>query len=277
MLLLLLIALAQSPEGGGAKAGSGGARPQNDLASYLTIAAAYGSGNRAAAVMEIRQWQPREIAASVNDLRSRAMNLRPSVKVPDDIAFATVEAAVLMHLEAGLLAQQALSLAETELQLGASTTVFEWSRRAAVEARNWAEMRRNAFKKDYGTDKPEPEIQERLDRREYYVALAAASLANGLPTTALPFAEMARRAASHDAEVQLVFGCAAESLAQEELLRHNEEGARRLRDGAARALREALTLDPSAEEARLHLGRLLVVEGRLDEAAPLLEQVEGRA
>ena len=82
MLLLFLIALAQSPEGRGAKGGSGGTRPQNDLASYLTIAAAYGSGDHAAAVREIRQWQPREIAAAVNGLRSRAMNLRPSVKAP---------------------------------------------------------------------------------------------------------------------------------------------------------------------------------------------------
>lgn len=106
MLLLFLIAIAQSPAGRGPANFGGAARPQYDLAYYLTVAAAYGSGSRVAGVREIRQWRPREIAAAVNGLRSRAMNLRPSTRSPDDIAFATVEAAVLMHLEAALLAQQ---------------------------------------------------------------------------------------------------------------------------------------------------------------------------
>jgi tetratricopeptide (TPR) repeat protein len=277
LLLLFLIAFAQGPAGRGLAVVSGAARPQHDLVNYLAVAAAYGSGSRAAALREIRQWRPREIGAAVNGLRQRAKKLRPSPSAPDDIAFATVEAAVLMHLEAGLLALQTLSLAETEVHLGASTTLFEWSRRAAAEARNWAEVRRYAFKKSFGRAKPEPEIRERIDRRAYYVALAAAILANGFPPTALPFAEKARRAAPLDPEVQLVFGCVAESLAQEELLRHRESEAARLRDEADRALRDAVALDPDADEARLHLGRLLLVRGRLVEAEPVLEQVERRS
>ena len=61
------------------------------------------------------------------------------------------------------------------------------------------------------------------------------------------------------------------------MLRHHDLEADRLRDEADRALREALALDPGAGEARLHLGRLLLVKGRLDEAAPILEQVERQA
>ena len=169
-----------------------------------------------------------------------------------------------MHLEAGLLAQQALSLAETELQLGASTTVFEWSRRAAVEARNWA-------------GDAAQRLQEGLwDRQTQSERCRSGSIAGTTtwpsppppsPTACRPRRFPSRRGrAGPRRTTPNCSSCSAapaESLAQEELLQHREEEARRLRDGAARALREALTLDPSAEEARLHLGRLLVVEGRL--------------
>ena len=48
MLLLWLLVAAQAP----------GARPQYDLTNYLTVAAAYGSANHAAALREIREWPP---------------------------------------------------------------------------------------------------------------------------------------------------------------------------------------------------------------------------
>ena len=284
MLLLFLITLANGPAGHGPAPVGGAPRPRYDFANYLAIAAAYGSTNHAAALREIRQWRPDEVDAAVDDLRRRARKLRPVPSAPEDIAFATVEAAVLMHAEAGLLALQTLSLAEAEVHLRASTTLFEWSHGAATEARNLAETRRVAFKKRDASDddvgperrepKPEPEIVERVVRKDYYLALAAAALAIGFPPTALPFAEKARLAAPLDPEVQLVFGCTAESLAQEQLLRHRESEAARLRDEAARALRDALVLDPGLDEARLHLGRLLLVRGRLVEAEPVLELLE---
>ena len=87
-------------------------RPQHDLTNYLTVAAAYGSANHAAALREVRQWQPPEITAAVADLRRQGKRLRSVPGSPGDIAFSTVEAAVLMHAEAGLLALQGLSLAE---------------------------------------------------------------------------------------------------------------------------------------------------------------------
>jgi tetratricopeptide (TPR) repeat protein len=262
LLLLFLIALAQNPP---------------HYWHYLSIAGAYGSGSRDTALREIRQWRPHHINAAVNDLRQRGKDLRPSVSAPDEIAFDTVEAAILMHLEAGLLALQTLRLDEADVHFRASTTLFEWSRVAAVEARNLAEMRRFAFEKHFKPDKPEPQIRERIDRRDYYLALAAGALANGIPPTALPFAEKARVAAPLDPEVQLVFGCVAESLAHvDELRRRDSETARR-RDEAERALREVVALDPEAHEARLHLGRLLLLRSRHEEAEAILEQVEQRS
>ena len=62
MLLLWLLVAAQTP----------GARPEYDLASYLTLAAAYGSADHAAALREIREWPPGVVRAAVADLRRRS-------------------------------------------------------------------------------------------------------------------------------------------------------------------------------------------------------------
>ena len=126
MLLACLILAAQGPA----------IRPQYELTNYLAVAAAYGSANHAAALREIRQWQPHEIAASVADLRRQGRRLRSVPTSPGEIAFGTVEAAVLMHAEAGLLSLAALSEVEAETHLGASVTLYQWSRDAAADARN---------------------------------------------------------------------------------------------------------------------------------------------
>jgi tetratricopeptide (TPR) repeat protein len=254
-----------------------GASSDSDLQSYLTVAAAYASAHDAAhhtaVLREVRGWRPQEIEAVVAHLRRQGKRLRSLPTTPDEIAFGTVEAAVLMHAEAGLLSLQALRLAEAETQFKASVTLYQWSRDAAVEARNWAEIRRAAFKKGFGAQ-PEPEIRERIDSRDFYVVLAAGALASGWPDVARPFAERARQAAPLDPEVQLVSGCVAESLAEEQRLRHRASEAAGRRDEADRALRDALALDARLLEARLHLGKIHLDRGRLVEAEPLLEEVE---
>jgi tetratricopeptide (TPR) repeat protein len=207
----------------------------------------------------------------VADLRRQGRRLRSVPTSPGEIAFGTVEAAVLMHAEAGLLSLAALSEVEAESHLGASVTLYQWSRDAAADARNWAEARRRTFK---GPPTPGLEIGERIDRRDFYVALAAAALAIGFPHTAHPFAEKARHAAPLDPEVQLVSGCVAEAFADEQLLRHRESEATQLRNEVGLALRDALALDPTLHEARLRLGRLHLDGGRPIEAESLLEEVE---
>jgi tetratricopeptide (TPR) repeat protein len=253
-----------------------GIRPQHELTDYLAVAVAYGSANHATALREIRQWQPPEIEAAVADLRRQEKRLRWGPTSLDDIAFGTVEAAVLMHAEAGLLALQALSLTESEVHLRASTTLVVWSRQAAATARNFAVMRA-PLDAQHGRPTLGLAIRERIDRRDFYLALAAAALGIGFPPTAFPFAEKARQVAPLDPEVQLVFGCVAESLAEERLLQHRESEAGPLRDQAAGAFRDALAIDPFQHEALLRLARLLLVEGRLIEAEPLLEDVDRRS
>jgi tetratricopeptide (TPR) repeat protein len=278
LLPLLLVAFAQDPAGRGGAAVHPPKRAPYDLTTYLAVAAAYGSGSRAAAVGAIREWRPREVNAALNRLWPQAKNLRTSATAPDHIAFSTVESAVLMHLEAGLLALQELRPSEADAHLRTSTTLFEWSRGAGAEARNWDEMRRYAFTKRFGREAlPSAEIRERFDRRDYYLALAATVLAKGFSPKALPFAEQARLAAPVDPEVQLLFGCAAAIQAHWWVPRERVAEVTRLRDEAERALRAAVALDPEADEARLHLGWLLLTRGRLGEVEALLAQVERRA
>jgi tetratricopeptide (TPR) repeat protein len=260
LVLLWLLAVAHGAE----------PQPPHDLTRYLAVATQYAAENHAAALGEIRQWRLSEIEAAVAHLQRQGQRLRSVAVSPDDIAFGTVEAAVLLHAQAGLLALQSLSLVEAEAHLGASVGLYDWSCKAAARTRAklWSMTTR-------GRERPTPglDIRERIDRRDFHVALAAAALVMGFPSTARPFAERAHDGAPLDAEVQLVFGCVAEALAEEELLRHRESEAARARDEADRAFRDALALDPGLHEARLHLGRLLLVRGRLIEAELPLEEV----
>lgn len=234
--------------------------PADDLDRYLAVAARYGTEDHRAALHEIRGWPLHQVTAAVAALRKQADRLRAVPSAPGEIGFHAVEAAVLLHAEAGLRALQSLSPVEAETHLGASVTLFEWSRHAAARRR-----RRG------------PPFPERIDRRDYYLAVAAGALAIGFPPAARSFADAARRVAPLDPDVHLLLGCVAESIAYELLLQHRTWDAGRMRDEAERAFGDALALDGGRQEARLHLGKLHLDRGRLVEAEPLLAEVEARA
>jgi tetratricopeptide (TPR) repeat protein len=250
-------------------------RPRHDLRLYLATAALYGSGNRPAALREMRQWGVREIAWATAALRRNEKHLRSEAKDPDDIDFHTVEAAVLMHAQAGILFLQEQKLRSARIHIDTSSELLQWSRRAAAERRNWTTMRRFAFK-----DRPVDaslELVESIDARDFYVAVASAALVLGYAEAAGPFAEQARLEAPHDPEVQLVRGCVASGLATEKALNHRDAEAARARKDAEMAFRDAVTLDPLTHEARLRLGKLLLDTNRVAEAEPLLAEVDAKA
>jgi tetratricopeptide (TPR) repeat protein len=261
LLLLLVLLVAQ------------GARPQYDVTNYLMVAGAYASANHEAALREIRQWRAAEIAAAVSTLRGRGDRVRAFATDPRDIGFGAIQAAVLMHAEAGLLALQELKQEESEFHLRTSSDLYEWSRQVAARSRNFARMR-GSLEKKHGPSTAGPPIRESIDRVEFYKALAAAALGLGFPDTARPLAARARQEDLLNAEVQLVCGCAAESLAEVKVLKRRSAEAEPLREEADRAFRDALALDPGLHEARLHLGRLLLARCRLVEAEPALEEVD---
>ena len=231
MLLLWLLVAAQAP----------GVTPEYDLTSYLAVAAAYGSADHARALREIREWPPGVVRAAVADLRRRSRQLRAVPTSPGDIAFGTVEAAVLLHAEAGLLALESQNLAEAANHLGASVALYQWSREAAVEIRNRAE----AEPPEFGPT-PGPEIRPRIDIRDFSWPWRPRPSPPAARPRLIPFAEKARRIAPLDPEVQLVYGCVAEGLAEEQSLRHRESTAAAWREQAAAALLDALALDPGA-------------------------------
>jgi tetratricopeptide (TPR) repeat protein len=269
LLLICLLVAAQSPV----------VRPQYDLAIYLAVAARYRSADHAAARREIREWRHAEIGAAVQALRKGEDRLRAVPVQPFDIDFRTVEAAVLMHAEVGLISLQAMSPVDAEAHLGASVTLFEWSRRAALRLRERAARTRRPQISVYEpAEPPAPalRVEPRIDGRDYYFALASATLAIGFPVTARPFAEQAVGTAPMDAEVRLLAGCVNATLAEELSLEHRESDARRSLEAAGKALRDALALDPGLQEARLRLGKLLLDEGRATEAEALLAEVDER-
>ncbi len=237
------------------------------------VAAAYGSANHAAALREIRQWPPPEIAAAVADLRRRG---KPAPIGPERSRTTSRSAPSRPPSSCtrrpASLALQALSQAEAEVHLGASTTLFEWSREAAAEART---RRQRAIDADA---RPRPAWRS---RRESTAGTSTwpwpprPSRSASRPT-ARPFAEKARERRAARSR-----GPARVRLRGRGPRRGEAPPAPRVgggplaRRGGPRACATRWPSTPGLHEARLHLGRLLLVRGRLIEAEPLLEEVDG--
>jgi tetratricopeptide (TPR) repeat protein len=259
VLLLVILAAATS--------GYGFEPRQRDLSNYLMVASYYRSGDREAALREIRKWGPGEIRAQLVALRRESDRLRAE---PDasEIDLRTVEAAALMHAEAGLLELQSLNAKGSEGQLAAATSLVEWTHRVAASRRN-----------PDGTPAVEPDLvlAPRIDRRDFYVALASGAVSMSFPGKALPFAETATRVAPEDAEAWLLSGCAKQGLALEAQIGGHGNDASRLREEAEARFRRALQNEPALLEARLRLGSVLLLEERPSDAEPVLRDVAERA
>jgi tetratricopeptide (TPR) repeat protein len=290
-VLLLLILLTGGPQ-------SPAERGPKDPSFYSTVAAEYRRGRREAALAEIRRWRRRDIFAAVQALRDQG-DLRRMLAVtgadviwaPVEIDFATVEAAALMHVEASLMDLQALGRTEAEMQFSAASKLVEWlyalreSRpqllprwRTLLVTKNEGGVRESAE-----PDPPPGEVKRALTveltigRREFYVALAASTLALGFPETALQYSEKARAVAAGDADALFITACAKQSLALHEKVRAREGEARRLREEAEALLRETLTSDPGRVEAQVRLGSVLLAQNRAHDAESVLQQAAEHA
>ena len=262
----------------------------SEASTYLAAVAEYRAGRRDKALAEIREWRSGQVWAAGRALRlegERLVALRAGekpVRLPVEIDARMVEAAALMHVEAGLLQLQSLAVARAEVQFSAATSLVEWLYGQAAERRRLREALGRALAGPEGLDRALAEaldralsIELKIERRQLYGVLAATTLAVGFPETALPFAEKAKAAAPPDGEILLLTGCVKESLALQERVRAHEGKARPLREEAESLLREAVRADPDRAEARLRLGGVLLAQGRPREAEPVLQQAAAQA
>ena len=243
---------------------AGAGLPQSELVSYLALAESYRSGQHDAARRRVLSWPPSRLRAAVSELGQASHRLRMQAREAGEIELGSVEAAVLMHAEIGLLllddqrrqdAELHLSVADYLLSSSASAAQLATSLRLASERR----------------------LEPRCEPRAFHIALAKALLARGFPHDAEDFAMRARRAAPRDAEVRELAGSIAETQALESQVRNRGKDAGLYREFAERELRAALDVDPARFEARLRLGHVLLAAGRADEAEPLLRDALAQA
>lgn len=285
MILLLLLAV-------GAQGPVTTARWDPALpALYPSIAAQYRTGHRERALAEIRRWDPADLRAGVQALQKEAdaeslaiLDGGLTVKAPVEVDLRTAEAAALMHVEAGLLELQSLGVARAESQFTAANSLVEWAYALKAVRLRWQQVLRRFRLLDGDPDRKLPPALERaltieptIERRQFYVALTAGTLALGFPEAAPSFAEKAKVAAPADGEVLLLSACVKESLALKEKVRTQDAAARRLREGAEAMFREALAADPDQAEALVRLGHVRLDQGRPQEAEPVLLQAVERA
>lgn len=250
-MLLLALLLAAT--------GAGEATP-HDATAYLELAAAY--QRRGSPLADaIRSWTTAEIADAQRKVRSREGQLRDRAAGPGELDLRLVEAAALLHLEAGLKALQETDEATGGGQLAAAGELVRWT--AAVAARR---------AKDPAVPS-DRQLHPRLGWAELHSTAAGAALAVGFPEIARAHGEEARAAAPTDAGALLAAAAALDGLALLQAAEGRTTDARATRERATAAFQDALAVDPSSAEAHLRLGRLLAEDGRLVEAEPLLEQV----
>jgi len=276
VLLLLLFAAGTSTPA---------ARSPHGPALYAVVAADYRAGHRERALVEIRQWGRGEMFAGIQAVRDAAdrwnrLYARTGELPSGAIDFRTVEAAALMHVEAGLLELQSLRVKGAESQFAAATSLVEWAHAlSGVRLRLRDKLREKL--------RPPPDrvaefarafaVDLKIEPVALYEAIAAATLALGFPESAFPFAEKAKHAAPRDGEVLLLIACVNESLALADKARTGDVLAHGLWVEAEALFREALAADPTLSEARLRLGAVLLAEDRAKDAAPFLRQAAEEA
>ena len=229
-----------------------------DLPDYLIVATWYGWGDRDKARREIRGWRRNDIERAIAALRKMQDRLRAVPVQPGDVDFRTVEAAVLMHAEAGLAFLQALNYERADTHLRASVTLYEWSSGAA------AERREDGASAAARSPRLLPGPGRRVARRRRPVPGRSRSRRRrAWPRRSTPRSSSCPAAWPPASPMRTSF-------------KHRDSEAAREREAAEKALRDALALDPGLQEARLRLGKLLLDEQRAVEAEAPLAEVDER-
>jgi hypothetical protein len=228
------------------------------LTEYLSLGFAYRKGRATGAVEEIRRWSEERLTTAVQLLHKQGIS--PCPGGPDDVGLDQVEAAMLLHVDAGFI-----SAAGMEIKLG--RLHHRVAERLLADARTVYDSWQPGLTLP-GCLPPRP-----MSGRDFDVLLATGLLAVWDRPGAAPYAARAARGAPNDAEVLLVAGCAQESQASlDEIWGRSGVAQRRLAD-AERLFQRAVDRNPGLTEARLRLGRVMSLRGWTTAAEAMLSDL----
>jgi len=251
------------------------------LEPYLAVVAKYRTGQVDAAVKEIQKWEKGRLATAAAHLKTLAPQIALPPAPPFQLDVSDLEAAVVLHTEAGMVAFRDGERDAGGIQLGHARVLLDFLT-ARVSAAPLPGRPSLASRRG------------RIDDRDW--CLAVVTLMCGLREIgeAGIMADAAVGRFPQDAEMRLAAGSVKEELAvayerEQRLLRRPSavvpRGPAGVRASAISVTRlveatrrealahyaAALELDPSLDEAVIRHARVLTSEGRLNEARASLE------
>lgn len=254
--------------------------------AYLAVVESYRRGPVADAVSDIRAWQARLLERLVANLSEQiAGRLSACRERPDQIPYATLDAAILLHTDAALAAMRESRSDEGALHLEQAHKLLEWvSRQVVVLERT----RRSAEAETCGEPRP-------LVARDWLLAVTRLCLRVWTLPPAERLARQLLRVAPEDPDALFAAGNVREALATNDaqyylpppvwrlsdsdvrraLGRHQQalRDQERYREEAVGLYERALAVSSDRQDIRLRLGWVSVLLGREHAARAALETV----
>ncbi len=233
-----------------------------EVAPYLDLVSTYRRGDFTQAAQSLLVWDSATVKTAVATMRTLSSRVASPPGVPDDLDLADVEAAVLLHCDAALLAWEEGRGTAVSLHMDMAVAILAWIQ-------------------PFATDRVNPSVP-RLDHRDVYLSMALLLTGRMEADSSLSLLRIALERYPDDAQLLLAQGTAREQAARIIELNARQVTVRGAREqfaassltmSAAELLRSAeqgfrrvLKLDPAMAEARLRLGRVLAKIGRAAEA-----------
>lgn len=218
---------------------------------YLSAVRAYRAGHVGAALETAIGWEdlPETLAA----LRGFEPYVVDRGTAPEDVEWLDLEAAVLMHTDAALVAARSLMPAAMERNLHAALALIEWLDQSGVVR----------------AKRGQAALPRAVPTREWFVFALVGFSRLGEGEAVANLADRAVRRFPKDAAIQLAAGTIDELRANALLERYQ----RAAREQAVERFRAAFELDPALSEAVLRQGRVLWMLGRHADAVDRFERV----
>ena len=246
-----IVALAVGLQAGSLRGEPARRDPVADAIAYAKLVEEYRHGDSAGAIRTLITGKPEVILRAIPEVRKAAAN-PAGANVPIRAILAALPAAVMLHTEAGLYLNS-----------------------NGEGARAWSQWTPAQILAEV-----DPNTREQSDfLRAWYRALGSFFLGSYLARDAVALLERGLQRFPDDMAIALALGQACEArgtFAEGQILSarpHLSSDARNDLLTAEHLYRNLLARDPSLAEARLHLGRVLDIDGRSDAALRELRQL----